>query len=678
MVQVVTGVRGVGKSQLAAAYARAKLAAGWRLVAWINAENSGSLLTGLAAVADAAGLSYAGYWRDAADAGQAIRQQLEVDGEDCLLVFDDVDDADTVLPFLPVGGPARVLITTTRQSVADLGTNVSVDVFSEQEALALLDGRTGLGEIEAATVAAQLGYLPLALAQAAAVIATQQSGYKTYLKRLRAVPTDKDPSREREKPYPRDAARAVLLSLDVVHASDETGVRPRLMEIMALLSAAGVHRDFLHAAGQVGALASDGHRVSAAVVDLALERLADASLLNLSLDGRTITVHPLVAEVIRERGVQRGTLTEACRGAAASMLEVHASAHAQSYDRLAVTDIPRQVTALLDNLAGNSSDVEEELGKILLRLRFLALYYLLELGGSAQQAIAVGESLTADLERELGPDHPDTLNSRNSLATAYQAARRVGEAISLFELVLAAREEVLGSDHPHTLTSRNNLAAAYQDAGRTADAIPLFELTLIAREKVLGPDHPSTLNSAGNLAAAYRDAGEAAKAIWLLEQILAIREQLLGADNPQTLVSRNSLATAYQDAGRVAEAIPLFEHTLSVWERVLGSDHPDTMKLRNNLANAYRETHQVAKAIPLVEQILAVRDRLVGAEHPRTLATQNNLAEAYREAGRAAEAIPLLERTLAACERLLGPDDSRTQATRHNLALAYEDAGRPE
>ncbi len=384
-----------------------------------------------------------------------------------------------------------MLITTTRQPVAGLGTSVSVDVFSEQEALALLDGRTGLGETGAAAVAAELGYLPLTLAQAAAVIATQRSSYATYLERLRAALPGKDLSRENETPYPRDMARAVLLSLDAVHAFDETGVRLRAMEIMALLSAAGVRRDSLHAAGQVGALASDGHRVPAAVVDQALERLADASLLNLSLDGQTVTVHPLVAEVIREWEARRGTLTEACRGAAASMLEVYASVHGQSYDRSAVTDIPRQVTALLDNLPGNSDDVGEELGKMLLRLRFLALYYLLELSGSAQQAIAVGESLTADLERELGPDHPETLNSRNSLAAAYQAARRVGEAIPLFERVLAGREEVLGSDHPHTLTSRNNLAAAYQDAGRIAEAIPLFERTLIAREAVLGPDHPA-------------------------------------------------------------------------------------------------------------------------------------------------------------------------------------------
>ena len=62
-------------------------------------------------------------------------------------------------------------------------------MFSAEEALAFLASRTGLADAAgAAAVAAELGYLPLALAQAAAVIAGQHLGYRTYLERLRALP----------------------------------------------------------------------------------------------------------------------------------------------------------------------------------------------------------------------------------------------------------------------------------------------------------------------------------------------------------------------------------------------------------------------------------------------------------------------------------------------------------
>jgi hypothetical protein len=139
---------------------------GWRLVAWVNASDPGSLLAGLASAAEALGLAAGG--RKGGDAGRAVRRWLETDGDRCLIVFDDATDADVLRPFVPAGGKARVLITSNRRSVANLGASVGVGVFTEQEALAFLADRTGLADAAGAgAVAAELGWL----AQAAAVIA---------------------------------------------------------------------------------------------------------------------------------------------------------------------------------------------------------------------------------------------------------------------------------------------------------------------------------------------------------------------------------------------------------------------------------------------------------------------------------------------------------------------------
>jgi len=675
-VCVLTGRRGAGKTHLAAAYARAKLAAGWRLVAWVNAADTGSLLAGLAAVADAAGLSDGSSPRDAAEVSRMVRDQLEADGNRCLLVFDDAEDPELLQPFVPAVGAARVLIISTRQSMTSLGISIPVDVFSAEEALALLDGRTGLADDEeAATVAAELGHLPLALAQASAMIAGQDLGYWTYLQRLRAVPVQEYLRRQDGPPYPHGVAEAVLLSLDAAWAGDQGGVCTGIMEIMAVLSGAGVSRDLLYAAGREGALARHRRRsrVSAESVDQALMRLAERSLLNFGLDGQTVIAYRQVMQVVRDLLAQQGRLAAVCR-AAASVLDTRAAALAGSPDRAAVRDIIEQMTALLGNAAGPMTETDDELARISLSLRFWMLHHFNKLGDSSSQAIAVGEPLVAHFEQVLGPDHPDTLSARNSLAAAYQAAGRAAEAIPLYEQSLAACERLLGADHPRTLNSRSSLAVAYLGAGRLEEAIPLLEGTLAGRERVLGPDHPDTVNSRHNLATAYRDAGRVVEVIPLAEKILAGRERALGFGHPDTLTSQNNLAAAYRDAGWVAEAIPLFEQTMADQERVLGAEHLSTLTTRHNLANAYLDVGRVFAAITLHEQTLAACERQLGADDLKTLAARNNLAAAYRAAGRPAEAIPLLKRNLAACEQLLGADHPRTLSTRENLTATRQEA----
>ena len=667
---VLTGMRGSGKTQLAATVAAKCEEEGWSIVAWINAASRKELVADLYEFALRAGINAPKDVPPETIIRRFLDQLRSADAADRFFVFDNVENLDDLKGITPEGSGIRVIITTTRHLDWDsLGwLPLTVGVFDRNQSITLLCGRTGDAHRDAADrIADALGDLPVAVTQAAATAKSGRYSLSNYLERLSNHPLEVSISRLEGDDYPDAVGVALFMAYEQAleqfrtkHPQQERIVTS-LLDILSLLAASGVPTHWLLA------LEDD----SDAVRDT-LSFLKRSSIIQESTDGNKTIIHRLQGQVYRETYLsEQGKFNKAC---------IYATTILDKIDigQLANFEQQRQETRNLVEQIGavTSQDHSRPLfsDPDFVALLATTIRNAADLG-MPQLALTLTDSVTRAGDT-LGPDHPSTLASRNNLAEAYCDAGRLDDAITLHRQTLEDHTRILGPHHPDTLTSRNNLASAYQDAGRLDDAITLYEQTLEDRTRILGPHHPSTLTSRNNLAYAYQDAGRLDDAITLYEQTLEDRTRILGPHHPSTLTSRNNLASVYQAAGRLDDAITLHKQNLKDRTRILGPHHPDTLTSRNNLASVYQAAGRLDDAITLHKQNLKDRTRILGPHHPDTLTSRNNLAGAYQAAGRLDDAITLHEQNLKDRTRILGPHHPDILTSRNNLAGAYQAAGR--
>jgi hypothetical protein len=693
LCQVLSGSGGVGKTQVAAHHARARWSSGEvDALVWLTAANRESIV---AQYAHAAAVLTAPepVPADPEQAARVFLAWLAATGRRWLVVLDDLADPGDMKGLWPPQHVTGRAVVTTRRRDAALGGSgrrrVDVEVFTQDEAVSYVTAKLAAhgreddpGQVRA--LAAELGFLPIALAQAVTYlldVGLDCAGYRQrWADRRRSlaalVPQDG------ALPDDQEFGLAAVWSLSVQRANAlaPVGLAGPMLELASLLDPNGIPLSVLSAPPVLRYLAEHGSPPAAqggggagGAIDADDARDALAALARLSLctleprdANRTVRVHALVQRATRE-SLTPQRFTWATRTAADALVA-------------AWPQIERD-GALSLALRGNTENLDDNAREALWdpdghAVLFRAGTSLGE-SGLVAEAAAYFDRLHRQATTRLGPDHPDTLNTRNNLATWRGEAGDAAEAVTALEELLTDRLRVLGPDDPDTLNTRNNLATYRGRAGDAAGAATTFEDLLTDVLRVLGPDHPDTLNTRNNLASWRGEAGDAAGAANAFEELLADRLRVLGPDHPDTLTSRNNLASWRGEAGDAAGAATAFGELLADRLRVLGPDHPDTLTSRNNLATWRGKAGDVAGAATAFEELLTDTLRVLGPDHPDTLNTRNNLAIWRGEAGDGAGAAAAFEELFTDVLRVLGPDHPGTLATRSNLAYWRDVLGRP-
>jgi transcriptional regulator with XRE-family HTH domain len=331
---------------------------------------------------------------------------VEARRDRAVLVIDNAVDADVVRRVVPATGSTRVIVTSTDQALAQLGVPVEVSVFDRAQSLAYLHARTRLDDEKGADqVAEELGDLPLALAQAASVIQLQRLDYLEYLARLRALPMADVLPRRSGDPYPKGAAESLLLSVQAVENTDESGVTGRLLEVMAVLSPTGADRTLVRELVHD----RDGNPVGGARVDEAVARLVGLSLLVWGEFGTSVIMHRLVARIVREHRQAEGGVVATVLAVVDGLIPLQIAESMAWEHRKRGAELVAHTMALWEILlrhASDDPDAAEQVGRCAGMANWAVRH--LTVTADLSRAAHLGTRVLADCERVLGAEHSTT------------------------------------------------------------------------------------------------------------------------------------------------------------------------------------------------------------------------------------------------------------------------------
>ena len=656
-IAAVTGMGGVGKTELALQYALGKREFYSGGICWCGVK-SGDV-----------GLQVVQFARIHLELNPLTDLDLVAQVKYCwqrwregnvLLVLDDVTIYKEIQPYLPPSSSRFKVLLTSRKHFGQI-PKLSLDVLQPPAALELLrelvgDERVNVETRLIASLLERLGYLPLGIELVGRYLARKQDlSLAEMLQRL-----EKKKLFERSLSQPEENMTAQLGVQAAFELSWEelTDNDKQLACLLSLFAAAPIPWEL----------------VESCLPDVdadELEESRDDKLLNLHLLQRKekgiYQLHPLLREFFQaklEPQLFLGTWGNLQYALATLMIAV-----AKEIPYNATLEQITAVSPAIPHLAEVAKNLIQCVSDEDVPWAFYGNAVFYNGQGLYDKAEPWFKQCLEVTKQRLGEEHPDVATSLNNLALLYDSQGRYSEAEPLYLQALELWRRNLGEEHPDVAASLNNLASLYDSQGRYSEAEPLYLQALELYRRNLGEEHPHVAASLNNLALLYYSQGRYSEAEPLYLQALELYRRNLGEEHPHVAASLNNLALLYYSQGRYSEAEPLYLQALELWRRNLGEEHPHVAQSLNNLASLYYSQGRYSEAEPLYLQALELYRRNLGKEHPDVATSLNNLALLYDSQGRYSEAEPLYLQALDICERRLGMNHPHTITTRENLAI---------
>ncbi|NQE52364.1 hypothetical protein C5S29_02125, partial [ANME-1 cluster archaeon GoMg3.2] len=442
--QAITGMGGVGKTQLAVEYIY-RHKADYGIIWWIRSEEPATMAADYASLAVDLNLPEKEF-EDQTEIAKAVKRWLE-HNPSWLLSFDNAQDPGEIRNYLPLGGAGHVIITSRNPLWGGVAKLLPAPVFERAESIEFLCKRTWQEDNKAAdALADELGDLPLALEQAGAYIETTGISLTEYqelfLSRRKELWVDESHPPD----YPDSVATTWSLSMEQV--SHESQDAADLLNLCAFLAPDDISLDLLsggveHLPEPLATTATDKLAMNRAKKALKQYSLIDTS-------GECLSVHRLVQAVVRDR------LSEDDRkGWTETVVRLLSSAFPFDSDDVRTW---HQCSRLLPHALAAAAhagvlEVAPDVTQCILNQTGVYLHGCAEF---AEAKVLFDRALPL-AEKAYGPDHPAVATIVNNLGFVLKALDDLQVAKELFERALKINEEAYGSVHPNVAIHVNNI-----------------------------------------------------------------------------------------------------------------------------------------------------------------------------------------------------------------------------